>query len=122
MDFNWELMKERVEGTPSRVDWLAQETAGKGRVGVDPFLLPGTAFRDRPAGWGKEQIEAWEAQHYHQPSDELRDDWVFDGMIEDARLGLLAGLLISQADEMPAWNEGDEFEAARLEALEKVEE
>jgi len=27
------------------------------------------------------------------------------------------GLAVANADEMPAWNEGDEFEATRLEAL-----
>ena len=41
-------------------------------------------------------------------------------MIADAVLGFWAGLAIANADEMPQWNEGDEFEAARLEALEAV--
>ena len=38
-------------------------------------------------------------------------------MITDAQLGFWIGLAIANADEMPRWNEGDEFEAARLEAL-----
>jgi hypothetical protein len=38
-------------------------------------------------------------------------------MIEDAQLGLLAGWQIAQADAMPTWNPGDEFEAARKSAL-----
>ena len=38
-------------------------------------------------------------------------------MIADAQLGFWTGLAIANADEMPMWNEGDEFEAARLEAL-----
>jgi hypothetical protein len=32
-------------------------------------------------------------------------------------LGFRTGLAIANADEMPAWNEGDEFEAVRLKAL-----
>jgi hypothetical protein len=42
---------------------------------------------------------------------------VFDGMIEDASIGFYAGWLVAQADEMPTWNPGDEFEAARKKAL-----
>ena len=38
-------------------------------------------------------------------------------MIEDASLGFYAGWLVAQADEMPTWNPGDEFEAARKKAL-----
>ena len=38
----------------------------------------------RPAGWGKQQREAWEARDYHQPSDELADTWDFGGIVDDA--------------------------------------
>jgi hypothetical protein len=37
-------------------------------------------------------------------------------------LGYWTGLAIANADEMPSWVKGDEFEAARLEALSKVQE
>ena len=37
--------------------------------------------------------------------------------MSDAQLGLWAGLAIANADEMPNWNEGDEFEAVRLKEL-----
>jgi hypothetical protein len=47
----------------------------------------------------------------------LRDDWVFDGMVDDAKLGFRAGLEIAEADAMPTWAPGDEFEAARQQAL-----
>jgi hypothetical protein len=46
--------------------------------------------------------------------------WNFDGMIEDAQLGLFCGWLIAQADQMQSWNPGDEFEAARKSALGEV--
>ena len=38
-------------------------------------------------------------------------------MVADALLGYWIGLAIANAEEMPAWVPGDEFEAARLEAL-----
>ena len=43
-------------------------------------------------------------------------------MVSDALLGYWTGLAIANADELPQWNPGDEFEAARLEALEAVGE
>jgi Zn-dependent M28 family amino/carboxypeptidase len=91
------------------------------RIGVPAIYLDnGTHFRGHPAEWGPEHIEAWEAVHYHQPSDELTPDWNFDGMIEDARLGFFAGLEIANADQLPAWNPGDEFEAARKQAIQQA--
>ena len=88
------------------------------KIGVPAMYLDtGTDFVDRPSGWGHEQIDRWTAEHYHQPSDEYDDSWNFDGMLEDAELGFWVGLAIANADEMPVWTPGDEFEAARLKAL-----
>ena len=88
------------------------------KIGVPAMYLDtGTDFVDRPAEWGREQVNHYTDVHYHQPSDEYDDSWNFDGMIDDALLGFWAGLAIANADEMPRWVEGDEFEAARLEAL-----
>lgn len=88
------------------------------RIGVPAaYLDPGMNFVDRPEGWGKEQDAHYTTVNYHQPSDEYDPGWNLDGMIADAQLGFWVGLAIANADEMPVWNEGDEFEAARLEAL-----
>jgi Zn-dependent M28 family amino/carboxypeptidase len=76
-----------------------------------------TDYIGKPAGWGRTQEEDWTEHIYHQPSDEITSEWVFDGMIEDAAIGFYAGWLIAQADAMPTWNAGDEFEAARKKAL-----
>ena len=88
------------------------------KIGVPAIYLDtGADFIGRPEGWAKEQVDAWTATHYHQPSDELTDEWDFSGMVEDAKLALECGLAAAQADEMAAWKPGDEFEAARKLAL-----
>jgi Zn-dependent M28 family amino/carboxypeptidase len=93
------------------------------KIGVPGmYLKPGTDFVDRPPEWGRQQQDHHTNVDYHQPSDELNDSWNFDGMVEDALLGFWTGLAIANADEMPMWNEGDEFEAARLEALSAEDE
>jgi Zn-dependent M28 family amino/carboxypeptidase len=93
------------------------------KIGVPAMYLDtGTDFVDRPSGWGKEQVDHYTDVNYHQPSDEYDDSWNFDGMVADSLLGFWTGLAIANADKMPAWNAGDEFEAARLEAIEDVKE
>jgi len=88
------------------------------KIGVPALYLDtGTDFVDRPPSWGREQVDHYTDVNYHQPSDEYDDSWNFDGMIADALLGYWTGLAIANADEMPDWNEGDEFEAARKAAL-----
>ncbi len=88
------------------------------RIGVPGIYLDGgVEIIGKPEGWGKQQIDAYTARDYHQPSDELTEDWVFDGMVADARFGLLTTYLVAQADHMQAWNPGDEFAAAREQAL-----
>jgi Zn-dependent M28 family amino/carboxypeptidase len=90
------------------------------KIGVPALYFDkGTDYIGKPAGWGKQQQEDWTEHVYHQPSDQLTDQWVFDGMIEDTLIGFEAGWLIAQADSMPTWNKGDEFEATRQKAIAK---
>lgn len=92
------------------------------KIGVPAMYLDtGTNFVDRPTEWGREQQDHYTDVNYHQPSDEYNDGWNFDGMVSDALLGYWTGLAIANADEMPTWNAGDEFEAARQDALSAVE-
>jgi Zn-dependent M28 family amino/carboxypeptidase len=93
------------------------------KIGVPAMYLDqGIDFVDRPPDWGRQQINHYTDVNYHQPSDEYDDSWDLGGMVSDALLGYWTGLAIANADEMPSWVQGDEFEAARLEALSKVQE
>ena len=93
------------------------------KIGVPAMYLDtGTDFVDRPPEWGREQQNHYTEVSYHQPSDEYDPSWNLDGMVDDALLGYWTGLAIANADEMPTWVPGDEFEAARIEALRAVEE
>lgn len=93
------------------------------KIGVPAmYLKSGLDFVDRPQDWGRQQVDHYTDVNYHQPSDEYNDSWNFEGMVADALLGYWTGLAIANADDMPAWVAGDEFEAARLEALSAAEE
>ena len=104
---------------PDRGYYYRSDQFSFARIGVPGIYLDGgVEIIGRPAGWGRQRIDDYTANNYHQPSDELTEDWVFDGMVADTRFGLLATWLIAQADGMQSWHPGDEFEAARAAALE----
>ena len=103
---------------PDRGFFYRSDQFSLAKVGVPAIYLDtGTKFVGQPEGWGKEQIEKWEAENYHQPSDELTPEWNFDGLVQDAQLGFRAALHMTEANEMATWVPGDEFEAARREAI-----
>ena len=103
---------------PDRGYFYRSDQFNFAKIGVPALYFDnGTDYIGKPPGWGKQQSEEWEEHVYHQPSDELDDTWVYDGMIEDSLVGFEAGWIVAQADEMPTWNPGDEFEAARKKAL-----
>ena len=106
---------------PDRGFFYRSDQFNFAKVGVPAFYFrAGTDFVGRPPGWGAEQLQLYEANNYHQPSDELRPDWNFDGMVQEAQFGFFAGLVVANDDALPQWNRGNEFEAARLAALQAV--
>jgi Zn-dependent M28 family amino/carboxypeptidase len=91
------------------------------KVGVPAaYFDAGTEVIGKPEGWGRKAQQENEDKHYHQPSDELRPDWDLSGAVEDTTLFFHLGLKVANADAMPQWNRGDEFEAARTKALAEV--
>ena len=99
---------------PDRGYYYRSDQFSFAKIGVPSvFIDVGSDFIGRPPGWGKEQIEAWEASKYHQPGDEMDASWSFEGIVEDARLGFLTGIMVAEEEAMPVWTPGDEFEAVR---------
>jgi Zn-dependent M28 family amino/carboxypeptidase len=114
-------LQERIvtaDQFPDRGFFYRSDQFNFAKIGVPALYLDtGTDFVGKPKGWGEEQHKAYEEKSYHQPSDEINDSWTYDGMIEDAQLGFWVGLNVANADAMPTWTPGDEFEAARTKAL-----
>ena len=81
------------------------------------YLHSGIEAVGKPAGWGKQKLDEWVEKTYHQPSDEYSEDWNLTGAIEDTRLLYEVGKRVANQVDMPAWTEGDEFEAARRQAI-----
>jgi hypothetical protein len=84
-------------------------------VGIPSFSIDqGEDLMGRAPGTGKKLFDEFEEKHYHQPSDEYRDDWDFTGMQHYARFAMLIGVNAANVSKMPTWREGDEFLAARV--------
>jgi Zn-dependent M28 family amino/carboxypeptidase len=106
---------------PDRGFFYRSDQFNFAKIGVPAaYFDAGTDVVGKPAGWGRQRQEEYEAKHYHQPSDELRDDWDLSGGVEDAQLMFLLGVVVAGQERMPAWRPGDEFEAARQQALAAV--
>ncbi len=84
------------------------------KAGIPAFSVgEGSEFYGKPETFGEELFKEFNAKHYHQPSDEYRDDWDFTGLEHLAHFGLLIAVDAANQDALPTWLPGDEFLAAR---------
>lgn len=80
------------------------------KVGVPSISLKeGDDYVGRPKGWGEKKFREYNDAHYHQPSDEYRDDWDFRGMIQEAEFALAIARRVADMNTMPKFNPDDEF-------------
>ncbi len=110
----------RVEGDqfPDRGTFYRSDQFNFARIGVPvAYIKGGTDVIGKPAGYGRQESEAYVKHDYHQPSDVLRDTYDFSGAVEDVKLVFWLGCRVADAAGMPQWKKGDEFEAARIKAL-----
>lgn len=77
------------------------------------YFEHGSQYRGRPAGYGDSISADYAANHYHAPSDEFSEGWVYDGAIQQALFVYRVILDIAQDSTFPNWDEGSEFKGAR---------
>ena len=73
----------------------------------------GDDYIGRPEGWGQQVSDAYTAQHYHKPSDEIRPDWDLSGALEDLQIYYALGAKVASTATWPQWKPGSEFKARR---------
>ncbi|HYT99453.1 MAG TPA: M20/M25/M40 family metallo-hydrolase [Gemmatimonadales bacterium] len=80
------------------------------RAGVPALSIEaGRDFIGRPAGWGKEQDELYNRERYHQPSDQYRPTFAYEGMAQEVRVTMRVALAVANAQELPRWLPNSEF-------------
>lgn len=84
------------------------------KAGVPALSIrSGGDYVGKPAGWSDQFFSDYNKNHYHQPSDEFRDDWVFDGMVQVLDVTMDIALEVSDTKRLPKFNKKDEFAKAQ---------
>jgi Zn-dependent M28 family amino/carboxypeptidase len=115
----WQGRVVMPDAFPDRGYYYRSDQFSLARIGVPGvYLHSGVHVIGKPEGWGKRRLEEWVETRYHQTSDEYSEDWDLRGAVQDTRLLFYTGMLTAEQESLPTWTPGDEFEAARLKALE----
>ncbi len=73
----------------------------------------GVEYIGKDPGWGMKMRNDYTQNNYHKPSDVIKDYWDLSGLVQDCQLFTLVGYTVANNPQMPAWNPGAEFKAAR---------
>ena len=104
----------RPDALPEAGHYYRSDHFSFARVGIPAFSVnEGLKFRGHDEAWGTAQQKDYVDHHYHQPSDEYRDDMDFTALAKLARFGYELGMQAASQPELVQWQPGDEFEAAR---------
>lgn len=96
------------QGYLFRSDQLAWLQAGVPAAWIDG----GFDYVGRPAGWGEAKRAEYRARTYHTPSDEVRDDFDYQGLVQLAQITAAAVRAIG-AGGASAWRSDPELLAIR---------
>lgn len=80
------------------------------------FLNTGTQFRGRSDDYAAQIKADYRANRYHAPGDELRDDMLFGGILQQTRVALRLGYMLANSTIRPQWNESEAFAETRAQS------
>ncbi len=100
---------EPNQGSFYRSDQLAFARGGVPAV----FIGTGNRFTGRDADYADEFSRNYTMTRYHQPADEMTDDLLFGGMVQQARVAFRIGYRLATTALRPAWNPSEAFAEAR---------
>jgi Zn-dependent M28 family amino/carboxypeptidase len=104
----------RPDARPEAGHYYRSDHFSLARVGIPSFSIgEGQKYKGHDAAWGEAQAKDYVDHRYHQPSDEYNPDMDFTGLAKMARFGFVLGREAASASQLPGWQAGDEFEAAR---------
>lgn len=115
---SWQNRILKPDQSPEKGLFYRSDQFNFAKIGVPcMFLKSGLEHADHAEGFGKQKDEEYTRLRYHQPADEISEDWHLAGAVEDMQLTFLVALDIANAAKGPSWRKGDEFEGIRLKSL-----
>jgi len=112
----------KPDAAPDKGFFYRSDQLNTAKIGIpSAYFHSGDEVIGRPEGWGKDQEARWEADHYHQVSDEVRSDWNLSGGVEDVQLCFALGFQLANQDNKAKWKAGDEFELIRMKSLQDLQ-
>ena len=101
------------QGLFFRSDQLAFARGGVPAV----FINTGDRFVGQDADYGQRMRDAYRADRYHQPSDELTDDLSFGGILQQTRVAFRLGYALAASDLAPQWRPSEAFAETRRQSM-----
>ncbi|MGI8882876.1 MAG: M28 family peptidase [Pyrinomonadaceae bacterium] len=84
------------------------------KVGIPALSIrSGDDFVGKSKEFSDKLFAEFNQKHYHQPSDEFRDDWRFDGMVQMLDVTFDIAMKASNVEKLPRYNPTDEFARAQ---------
>jgi Zn-dependent M28 family amino/carboxypeptidase len=110
----------KPESRPERGSYYRSDHFEFAKVGVPSYYAKsGRKFIGKPDDYGEKLVAEYIAKDYHQPSDEVKPDWTFEGAAQDTEFLMKVGLQIANGAKWPEWRPGNEFKARRDAMLKK---
>ncbi len=102
------------EASPEKGSFYRSDHFSLAKLGVPMIYFDsGEDFVNGGKAAGAAASEDYTTNRYHKPQDEYRDDWVWDGAVEDLTLNYNIGRELADGSAWPNWYPTAEFRAAR---------
>ncbi len=109
-----EGMTVSADAAPNQGLFFRSDQLAFARGGVPAvFVNTGDRYVGREPGYAQTVRDAYRADRYHQPSDELTDDLSFGGILQQTRVAFRLGYALAASDLAPAWRDSEAFAETR---------
>ena len=103
-----------MDAAPNQGSFFRSDQLAFARGGIPAvFVNTGRSYRGRPASYDAQVRDAYRSTRYHQPSDELTDDLVFGGILQQTRVAFRLGYGIANSTLRPMWRPSEAFAETR---------
>ena len=113
------ILKERkmtfaTDAHPEQGSFFRSDHFPFAKIGVPAISVRnGEDYIGKPKDFAQKTFDEFNKNHYHQPSDEFRDEWRFDGLVQMIEVSLAIGLKVADMPKMLRYNKTDEFAKAQ---------